>query len=61
MAVKPQDCLLRRTRVGFLDEKQMRGALAETVSLFASELCWEQEKTDATFRSEFQAIQRLEF
>lgn len=46
MAMKPNDIIFRRTRIGTLDHQAMFETLPEIMDIFANELNWDEEKKE---------------
>ena len=59
MAVKPNDVLLRRTRIGTLDQKLMETVLPDVVDIFAKELNWDENRRDSELKESLEELNRL--
>ena len=60
MAVTPADILLRRTRMGFVDQKAMFESLPKIVRLFANEFGWDENKYQEEFERNLTELRKLD-
>lgn len=60
-ACSPEDILLRRTRMGFLDQSSMFEVYERLVKIFAEEMSWDAKRTLEYAKANFQHIRKLEF
>jgi glycerol-3-phosphate dehydrogenase len=62
MAIKPQDLIYRRTRLGFLDNEKVISKLhSAIVDIYAEELKWTKEQKENFLKENFQEIRKLDF
>jgi glycerol-3-phosphate dehydrogenase len=59
MVVKPNDVLLRRTRIGTLDQNLMEQYIPSVVDIFAKELKWDEERKQKEINESLQELERL--
>lgn len=59
MVVKPNDVLLRRTRIGTLDQNLMEESIPKVIDIFAKELNWDEERKQKEIAESVQELNRL--
>ena len=59
MVVKPNDILLRRTRIGTLDQNLMEASIPKVIDIFAKELNWDEDRKQKEITESLQELDRL--